>query len=59
MGGHVAGMMEMRNACNISVWKPEVKRSFGRPRHRQEDDIKMDLERYLVKRSRLHSNGSG
>jgi hypothetical protein len=26
------------------VAKPEVKRTFGRPRHRWEDNIKMDLQ---------------
>jgi hypothetical protein len=26
------------------VWKPERKSSLGRPRHRWEDNIKMDLQ---------------
>jgi hypothetical protein len=34
---------EMRNAYNILVRKPARKRSFRRPRHIQEDNIKMDL----------------
>jgi hypothetical protein len=34
----------MRNAHKILVGKPEVKkRPLGRPRHRWEDDIRMDL----------------
>ena len=28
----------------VLVWKPEGKRPLGRPRHRWEDNIKMDLE---------------
>jgi hypothetical protein len=35
---------EMRNVCTILVGKPEGKRPFGRPRHRQEGNIKMDLK---------------
>jgi hypothetical protein len=31
------------NAYNILVRKPEGKRTFGRPRHRWEDNIRMDL----------------
>jgi hypothetical protein len=38
--GHVACMGEVRGACNILVGKPE---GLGRPRHRWEDNIKMDL----------------
>jgi hypothetical protein len=34
---------ELRNACNILIEKPEGKRSFGRPRCRREDNIRMDL----------------
>jgi hypothetical protein len=35
-------MGEMRNSY-ILVGKPEGKRPLGRPRHRWEDNIKMDL----------------
>jgi hypothetical protein len=28
----------------VLVWKPEGKRPLGRPRHRWEDNIKMDLQ---------------
>jgi hypothetical protein len=41
--GHVAYRGEQRNAYKILVWKPEVKRPHARPRHRWEDNIKMDL----------------
>ena len=32
-----------RNAYRVLVGKPEGKRPLGRPRHRWEDNIKMDL----------------
>jgi hypothetical protein len=41
--GHVACIGEVRDAYNISVGRPEWKRPLGRPRHRWEDNIKMDL----------------
>ena len=34
-----------RNAYRILVEKPEGKTSLGRPRHRSEDSIKMDLRK--------------
>jgi hypothetical protein len=36
-------MEEMRKAYKLLVVKPEGKRPFGRPRHRWENNIKMDL----------------
>jgi hypothetical protein len=33
-----------KNTHNVLVWKPEAKRSLGRPRHRKEDDIKIDIK---------------
>ena len=36
-------MEQSRNAYRVLVEKPERKRSLGRPRHRWEDNIKMDL----------------
>jgi hypothetical protein len=41
--GHVARMGEVRSAYNILVGRPEGRRPLGRPRHRWEDNIKMDL----------------
>jgi hypothetical protein len=41
--GHVARIWEIRNAYKILVGKPEWKRPFRRPRHRWEDNIRMDL----------------
>jgi len=42
--GHVAHMGERRGIYRVVVGKPEGKRSLGRPRHRWEDNIKMDLK---------------
>jgi hypothetical protein len=36
-------MGEKRNAYRILVGKPEEKRPLGRPRHKWEDNIRMDL----------------
>jgi hypothetical protein len=35
-------MGEKRNACRVLLVEPEGKIPLGRPRHRSEDDIKMD-----------------
>jgi hypothetical protein len=35
---------EKRGAYRILVGRPEGKRTLGRPRHRLEDNIKMDLQ---------------
>ncbi len=40
----MARMEKGRDVHNVLVGKPEGKRSLGRPRHRLEDNIKMDLE---------------
>jgi hypothetical protein len=42
--GHVAHMGEDRGVHRVLVVKPEEKRPLGRPRHRLEDNIKMDLQ---------------
>jgi hypothetical protein len=36
-------MGEKRNAYNILVGKSEGKRPLGRPRHRWEDNVRMNL----------------
>jgi hypothetical protein len=41
--GHVARMGEGRGVYRVLVGRPERKRPLGRPRHRWEDNIKMDL----------------
>ena len=42
--GHVSCMRESIGVYRVLVVKPEGKRPLGRPRHRWEDDIKMDLQ---------------
>ena len=42
--GHVARMEEGRSAFKILTGKPTGKRPLGRPRHRWENNIRMDLE---------------
>ena len=42
--GHVARMEQSRNAYRVLVEKPEGKRSLGRPKHRWEDNIKMNFK---------------
>ena len=41
--GQVARMGEGRGLHRFLVWKPGGKRALGRPRHRWEDNIKMEL----------------
>jgi len=42
--GHVACMEERKSIYRVLVVKPEGKRLFGRPSHRYEDNIKMNLQ---------------
>jgi len=42
--GHVARMGERRGLYRVLVGKPEGNKPLGRPRHRWEDNIKMDLQ---------------
>ena len=42
--GYVARMGEDRGVHRVLVGKPEGRRPLGRPRHRWEDNIKMDLQ---------------
>jgi hypothetical protein len=42
---HVARVGERRSAFRVLVGKLEGKRPFGRPRHRWDDNIKMDLQK--------------
>jgi hypothetical protein len=41
--GHVARMGEERKVYRVLVGRPEGRRSLGRPGHRWEDEIRMDL----------------
>jgi len=42
--GRVVRMGEGRDVHRVLMGKPEGKRPLGRPRHRWEDNIKMDLQ---------------
>jgi hypothetical protein len=42
--GHVECVGERRGIYRVLVGKPEGKRPLGKPRHRWEDNIKMDLQ---------------
>jgi len=55
--GHVARLGEGRGVHRILVGKPEGKTPLGRPRHRWEDNIKMDLREQ--EGWRLEEVGSG
>jgi hypothetical protein len=41
--GHVAHIGKGRGVYRVLVRRPEVKRQLGRPMHRWEDNIKLDL----------------
>jgi hypothetical protein len=53
--GHVA-RREGRGVYRVWVGRPEGKRPLGRPRHRWEDNIKLDL---MYRWGKLDSTGSG
>ena len=40
----MARMGEGRGVYKVLVWKPDGKRTLGRPRRRWEENIKMDLQ---------------
>jgi hypothetical protein len=42
--GHVAHIGERRGVYRVLVGKPEGKRPLGRPRHRWEENVKVDLQ---------------
>ena len=46
--GHVARMEEGRSAFKVLTGTYAGKRPFGRPRHRWEDNIKMDLKEICI-----------
>ena len=45
--GHVARMGERRGVYRVLVGKPEGQRPLGRPRHRWEDNIKINLQEVI------------
>jgi len=44
MGGACSTMEDTRGVYRVLVGKPERKRPLGRPKHRWENDIKLDLQ---------------
>ena len=42
--GHAVCMGERKGVYKVVVGKPEGQRPLGRPRHRWEDNIKIDLQ---------------
>jgi hypothetical protein len=46
--GHVALIWEGRCVYRVLVGRPESKRPLERPRHRWEDNIKMDLRKKVI-----------
>jgi hypothetical protein len=40
-------MEALRNVCKVLVGKPEGRTSFGRPRRRWEDNVRMDLSEIM------------
>jgi len=57
--GHVARIVETRGVYRVLVGKPEGKRPLGRPRHRWEYNIKMDLQEVGMWVCGLNRAGSG
>jgi hypothetical protein len=57
--GHVARMGEERKVYKILVGKPKGKRPLGRPRHRWEDGVRMDLREIGLGGCGLDSTGLG
>ena len=47
--GHVAHVGERRDIYRVLVGKPEGKRPLGRPRHRWEHNIKLNLQEVKCK----------
>jgi hypothetical protein len=41
--GHVACIGEGRGVCRVLIGRPKGKRPLGRPRHKWEDNIKLDF----------------
>ena len=46
--GHVVRMEEGRSAFKILIGNPTGKRPIGRPRRRWEDNIRMDVDFWVV-----------
>jgi hypothetical protein len=49
--GHVACMVEGRDVYRVFIERPVDKRPLGRPRHRWEDNINLDLRKIGISRA--------
>jgi hypothetical protein len=56
---HVACMGDRRGVYRVLMRSPEEKRPLGRPRHRWEENIKMELQRSEIQKYGLDLSGSG
>jgi hypothetical protein len=54
---HIVCMGDRRNVYKILVGKLERMRPLGRPRHRWEDNIRMDLREIRLKRFDSYASG--
>jgi hypothetical protein len=52
-------MEEWRGVYRVLVGRPKGKRPLGRPRHRWEDNIKMDLRKIRIDGANWIQFGSG
>jgi hypothetical protein len=59
LAGHVAYMGEERKVHRVLVGKPERKKPLETPRHRWEDEIRMDLREIGWEEYRVDPVGSG
>jgi hypothetical protein len=59
LAGHVTRVEEERKVYRFLMRKPEGKRPLGRPRHRWEDGIIMDLTESGWRGCELDSTGLG
>ena len=57
--GRVARMEAGRSAFKILAGKPTEKRHLGRPRHRLEDNIRMDLKEMGINTRNLVDSAQG
>jgi hypothetical protein len=48
MGGASSSQREVRDAYNTLVGKQEGKRLLGRPRHRRQDNTRIDLRKIIL-----------
>jgi hypothetical protein len=52
-------MGDRRGVYRVLMGRPEENRPLGRPRHRWEENMKMDLQRSGIQKQELDLSGSG